>query len=120
VHRNVKPASGPARELELLKRTTKAIVKSKPESILHLNLTAEFFGKIAAKTKRIEYRDRKPHWTNRLEGRHYDLIQFRNGYAKKAPEMLVQFRGLRRYGNSRTGYYAILLGKILKIKRWSP
>jgi hypothetical protein len=27
----------------------------------------------------------------RLDGRHYGLIQFRNGYATKAPEMLVEF-----------------------------
>jgi hypothetical protein len=32
-----------------------------------------------------------------LEDRHYDAILFRNGYAMDAPEMLVEFRGLRRY-----------------------
>ena len=48
----------------------------------------------------------------------YDAILFRNGYAKDAPEMLVEFRGLRRYGKGHTAYYAISLGRILKIKRW--
>ncbi len=47
-----------------------------------------------------------------------DAIQFRNGYATRAPEMLVEFRGLRRYGKGRNAYYAIQLGRILKIKRW--
>lgn len=90
----------------------------KETKILHLNLRREFFDKIAAKTKRIEYRDQKPYWKKRLENRRYDLIQFRNGYATNAPEMLVEFLGVRRYGKGRKGYYAIRLGKILGIKRW--
>ena len=44
--------------------------------------------------------------------------RFRNGYAKDAPAMLVEFRGLRRYGKGHTAYYAISLGRILKIRRW--
>ncbi len=87
---------------------------------LHLNLRREFFAAIAAKQKRIEYRAQTPYWKTRLEGRQYDLIEFRNGYATKAPEMLVEFRGLRRYGKGRNAYYAIRLGDILKIRRWKP
>jgi ASC-1-like (ASCH) protein len=86
--------------------------------ILHLNLHREFFSQIAAGTKRIEYRDQSPYWKKRLENRKYDAIQFRNGYATNAPEMLVEFRGVRRYGKGRKAKYAIQLGKILKIKRW--
>ena len=52
------------------------------------------------------------------EGRKYDFIRFRNGYATQAPEMLVEFLGVRKYGKGRSGYYAIRLGRILKIKRW--
>jgi hypothetical protein len=87
-------------------------------SVLHLNLHREFFAAIAAKTKRIEYRSRTPYRKTRLENRKYDVIQFRNGYAANAPEMQVQFLGVRRYGQGRNAYYAIRLGKILKIKRW--
>ena len=46
--------------------------------------------------------------------------EFCNGYATQAPEMLVEFCGLRRYGKGRDAYYAILLGRIVKIKRWNP
>ena len=88
--------------------------------ILHLTLHREFFAAIAAKKKRIEYRAQSAHWKQRLEGRKYDVIQFRNGYATKAPEMLVEFRGLRRYGTGRRAYYAIQLGRILKLRRWRP
>ena len=52
--------------------------------------------------KRIEYRKQTRYWKKRLEGRKYDLIRFRNGYASKAPEMLVEFRGVRRYGKGAT------------------
>ena len=91
---------------------------AKAVAVLHLNLHREFFAQIAAKTKRIEYRDQTPYWRTRLEGRKYDAIQFRNGYATNAPEMLVEFRGLRRYGKGSKAYYAIQLGRILTIKRW--
>jgi hypothetical protein len=85
---------------------------------LHLTLKRKWFAEIAAKKKRIEYRDQKPYWRKRLEGRSYDVIKFRNGYASDAPEMLVEFKGLRRYGKGRAAKYAIRLGRILKIKRW--
>ena len=86
---------------------------------LHLNLHRDFFAAIAAKKKRIEYRDQTPYWKKRLEGRKYDFIQFRNGYATNAPEMLVEFRGIRRYGKGPKAYYAIRLGRILKLRRWN-
>jgi hypothetical protein len=90
------------------------------KSILHLNLHREWFAAIANKTKRIEYRNQTPYWRRRLEGRHYDVIQFRNGFATNAPEMLVEFHGLRRIRKWGQSQYAIRLGRILKIKRWKP
>ncbi|HEX3627220.1 MAG TPA: hypothetical protein VH280_17575 [Verrucomicrobiae bacterium] len=87
-------------------------------NVLHLTLHREFFAAIADKTKRIEYRKRSPYWKTRLENRKYSVILFRNGYATSAPEMLVEFRGLRRIKRRGKNYYAIRLGRILKIKRW--
>jgi hypothetical protein len=86
---------------------------------LHLTLHREHFAAIAAGKKRTEYRKAKPYWQKRLEGREYDLVKFRNGYARNAPEMLVEFRGLRREGKGRTAEYAIRLGRIRKISRWN-
>lgn len=86
--------------------------------LLHLILFREPFAKIAAGEKRIEYRQRTAFWRKRLEGRQYDIVHFRNGYAKDAPEMLVEFIGVRRYGRGRDARYAIRLGRVLKIKRW--
>jgi hypothetical protein len=87
--------------------------------VLHLNLHRQFFQAIVVGQKRIEYRQRSAYWQRRLENRKYDAIVFRNGYSKNAPEMLVEFRGLRRYGKGRSAYYAILLGRVLRIKRWT-
>lgn len=87
-------------------------------NILHLNLNREYFAQIAARTKRIEYREQTPYWKRRLEGRKYEVIQFRNGYATKAPEMQVEFGGVRKVRKWGGRYYAIRLGRILKLKRW--
>lgn len=86
--------------------------------ILHLTLRQEYFAQIAQKQKHTEYREQKPYWRKRLEGRKFDAILFRNGYGKSVPEMLVEFRGLRRVGKGRGAEYAIRLGRILEIRRW--
>lgn len=88
------------------------------KEILRLTLKREYFAQIANEQKHTEYRERKPYWRKRLEGKKFKTILFRNGYGKNVPEMLVEFRGLRRYGKGRAAYYAIRLGRILKIRRW--
>ena len=87
-------------------------------AILHLILERNPFDRIAKKTKKFEYRKYSPYWRRRIENREYDFIQFRNGYATKAPEMLVECRGYRIQGKGREKEFAIRLGRILKIKRW--
>ena len=80
--------------------------------VLHLNLYRKYFDQILNKEKIIEYRDITPYWSKRLEGRHYDVIKFRNGYRKDAPEMVVEYKGMYTAGSQ----YAIVLGKILETK----
>ena len=80
--------------------------------ILHLNLYRKYFDAILKGDKTIEYRDITPYWSKRLEGRYYDFIQFRNGYAKIAPVMIVEYKGL--VTDDLYGRYAIQLGKILE------
>jgi hypothetical protein len=84
------------------------------KTILEMTLRRKYFAEVAAGTKKTEYRKRKKYWKSRLEGRDYDVIRFRNDYAKNAPEVIVQFRGIQRQGKD----YAIRLGKILDVKRW--
>ena len=87
--------------------------KRPPPRLLHLNLVRHWFEKIAKGEKKTEYRDATMYWRRRLEGRSYDLIEFRNGYATDAPRMRVQFRGVRRQGRGVNAQYAIRLGRIL-------
>jgi hypothetical protein len=87
---------------------------SDTRSILHLTLEREWFDDIVRGVKNDEYRDLKDYWKTRLEGRKYDIVRFRNGYATDAPEMDVEFLGDDR----RSDCYAIRLGKILSLKRW--
>lgn len=87
--------------------------------ILHLNLHREFFDLIERGLKKTEYRECTPYWRRRLEGRDYDVIRFRNGYATKAPIMDVQYvtKGFRVVDGKKE--YAIRLGKILKVQNYS-
>ena len=70
--------------------------------ILHLNLKREYFDAIARGEKHTEYRRRTPYWRTRLEGKQFDLIKFRNGYMSDAPEMLIEFNGIRQEGSGRS------------------
>lgn len=87
-------------------------------SILHLVLVRKWFAQIVEGTKTKEYRQATLYWKRRLEGKDYDVIQFRNGYATKAPVMLVEYRGLRKQGRGHSAEYVIRLGRVLKVKRW--
>ena len=89
------------------------------KKVLHLNLYRKYFDQILKKEKIIEYRDITPYWSKRLEGRHYDVIKFRNGYRKDAPEMIVEFKGMGTVTFQTTPTYAIQLGKILESKNVS-
>lgn len=93
------------------------MAKTPPVSILHLNLHREFFAAIAAGTKRTEYRQCTPYWRTRLDGRAYDVIEFRNGYATNAPRMRVQFLHVRKVRKWGGRYFAISLGRVLSLTR---
>jgi len=83
-------------------------------SILYLTLEREWFDDIVRGIKNEEYRELKDYWKKRLEGRTYDIVRFRNGYAADAPVMDVEFLGV----DKRQDCYAIRLGKILRVERW--
>ena len=87
---------------------------TKSKSILYLTLEREWFDDIVRGVKNEEYRELKDYWKKRLEGRTYDIVRFRNGYATDAPVMDVEFLGV----DKRQDCYAIRLGKILRIERW--
>ncbi len=96
--------------------------------ILYLTLKKKWFDQILAGTKKIEYREIKPYWTKRLfdsEGKpkHYDIIEFRNGYSKTARKIRVEFKGVRvgvlkkDVGDFKKGMrlYEVGLGNVVKL-----
>ena len=80
--------------------------------ILHLTLKRQYFDEIVAGTKREEYREIKPYWTKRLEGKNFNEILFKNGYSKNAPLMRVEWLGMAKG----TTHYIIKLGRILEVR----
>ena len=86
--------------------------------ILHLNLYRKYFDAIVEGTKTIEYRKKTDYWKKRIENREYDYIQFRNGYAKVAPTMLVEYNGYKIGFNGIGEEYQIKIGKITEVKNY--
>ena len=84
---------------------------------LHLTLHKIWFDKIVTGEKTEEYRRRTDFWKNRLNGRHYEQIQFRNGYNKDAPTMRVQCLGISEGQWEGEPCYVLKLGQILEIRR---
>jgi hypothetical protein len=90
--------------------------------ILHLTLKKKWFDMIASGEKKEEYREVKDYWHSRLMFKEYDVVSFRNGYAKNAPKMLIEVRwieicmGVLDWGApANEAVYIIKLGKILSI-----
>ncbi|MFC1947246.1 ASCH domain-containing protein [Chloroflexota bacterium] len=79
---------------------------------LTLTLKRQYFNEIAAGTKKLEYRTIKPYWTQRLEGKEFDEVVFKNGYSKNAPTMRVEWLGMTKSDT----HYIIKLGKILELR----
>ena len=86
------------------------------KKILHLNLYRKYFDAIVDGTKTTEYRDKTDYWKRRIEGRKYDIIKFRNGYAKDAPTMLVEYKGYDiGFNGICVEQYVIKLGKVTEV-----
>ena len=84
--------------------------------ILYLTLHRKWFDQILKGIKKVEYRDRKKYWTDRLFNKDgsvklYDSILFINGYGLDRPMIKVEFLGVMEKDNK----YEILLGKVLEV-----
>jgi hypothetical protein len=93
--------------------------------VLHLTLKKKWFDMIASGEKKEEYREIKPFWIKRMKydfwpGRQYDIVRFKNGYAKNAPSMDVELINIgigkakpEWSDNWQGDVFIIQLGKIL-------
>lgn len=93
------------------------------KTILHLTLKKQWFDEIRAGVKKVEYREDKPYWRNRLF-KHYDIVMFHNGYGHNAPTMATECKGIHlRLALKTEGHgapdkrcFCIELGKILEVQ----
>lgn len=100
------------------------IYQVKIMKILHLILKKKWFQMILSGEKREEYREVKPYWEKRLDnGVVYDIIEFRNGYAKNAPTIVIHclgiYTGLAKpewSDNWKGNVFIIKLGSIIETK----
>lgn len=80
---------------------------------LHLTLHKKWFYKIAHGTKRWEFREVKPYWRARLEGRTYKTVRFKNGYGANAPVIELEFKGVTVRTVKQVQLYCIELGRFV-------
>lgn len=78
----------------------------------------EFLAAIIAGTKTIEYRERKPYWTERFKriSRPFRLRMI-NGMSKTAPEVTVLINHISV--GLDTPYYECHIAKVLSYKNWN-
>ena len=91
--------------------------------ILYMTLKKEWFEKIKAGEKTIEFREIKPYWTKRLQHedgsfRKFDQICFINGYSKASPRFCIEHKKTDFYYDKNDlsidkPLYAIYLGEII-------
>lgn len=103
------------------------------KNTLHLTLKKKWFDMIASGEKKEEYRELKIYWENRFIDRRvidevsmleftngkglkeFDTVTFRNGYAKNAPAMILECKGLR-IGDAKPEWSDNWQGKVFIIK----
>lgn len=90
----------------------------KSKKILRLTLLRKYFDAIASGKKKWEFREVKPYWIKKLEGKTYDEVHFYNGYSKDVPFMAVEFISVQRRSYKERWYYAIELGNILQMENY--
>ena len=92
---------------------------------LHLTIARKWFTMIALGIKKEEYREIKPHWTKRIEGKEFDTVVFWNGTGHKFPQLEIELHSIGKgFGRQEWGaegyqrYYVLKLGKILSEKNF--
>lgn len=83
------------------------------KATLKIFIKGIYFDQIIAKTKTIEYRKVSPFWSSRLfdsnNKRHYDQIEFINGYKSDSRRVITAYEGFRKKKEE----YLIGIGKFV-------
>lgn len=64
--------------------------------LMYMTLRHKWFLRILSGVKKIEYREGKPYWGNRLIGNQHKIkfIRFANGYGSNVPAFVIQCLGI--------------------------
>ena len=88
--------------------------------VLHLTLKKKWFDMISSGEKKEEYRELKPYWSQRFLSHNtllnpYFYVLFRNGYAKDAPEIMLEIKSIE-IGNAKPEWSDNWHGEVFVIK----
>ena len=89
--------------------------------VITTTIDRECFAQIVAGTKRVEYREIKPYWTNRLRKLRMPFrLVLRNGMSPPVPVVTVLIDRVTPSPGRRPrkGTYALHIGRILKVEHW--
>ena len=84
-------------------------------------LEREWFSQIVERKKRVEYRQIKPYWTQRLRKVKVPFrLVLRNGMTPPVPVVTVRVDRIvpSPWGKKRSGTYALHIGRVLKVEHW--
>jgi hypothetical protein len=85
---------------------------------LTTTIKREFLREIVAGRKRVEYRELKPYWTERLASVEVPFsLRLINGMSTNAPEVTVVVTRVRK--NPRRRRYELHIGRVVRVKHWN-
>jgi len=89
--------------------------------VITTTIKRQWFAEIVARTKRVEYRDIKPYWTERLKRVRVPFrLVLRNGMSPPIPVVTVRIDRVTPSPRSgrRSGRYALHIGRVLRVEHW--
>ncbi len=90
---------------------------SRPMDTITTTIKREWLREIVAGRKKVEYRELKPYWVQRLSSVQAPFIlRLINGMTTHAPEVVVIVRRVRK--NSRMRRFELHLGSIKSVRHW--
>jgi hypothetical protein len=94
--------------------------------ILYLTFKGTYyFDMIIDGIKKEEYREIKPYWEKRFDGKSFDTVRLQLGMRKNSPTIYVECKGIEKggIGTKEWGWnepcYKIKLGEVLKIENYN-
>lgn len=90
--------------------------------VLHLTFAGKYwFDMILNGIKKEEYREIKPYWESRLDGKHFDTVKLQWGRNSNSPTIYIECKGIIKGGKGVPEWgwdkecYRIKLGKVLNL-----